>query len=212
MKIALYAADGKKKGDINVSNVMFEANINEDLMHRAVVMRLANARRPIAHTKTRGEVSYSTRKIQKQKGTGNARRGSRSTNLLRGGGVTHGPTNLAVFAKMMPKKERRAALFSALSSKAKASEIFALETPPFEVPCTKNMAQLLTKLPVDKKILFVVTSESELFIKSVRNLPQVKTVRANYLNPYDLLIADKVCFLDSSLPVIENTFLAKTSS
>jgi len=209
MKIDLYAADGKKKGDVNVSDEMFDANVNEDLMHRAVVLRLANKRNPIAHTKTRGEVSYSTRKIQKQKGTGNARRGSRSTNLLRGGGVTHGPTNQATFAKMMPKKERRAALFSALTSKAKSSEIFALELPKMEVPSTKKIAELLTKLPVDKKILFVVTPETEMFIKSVRNLPQVKTVRANYLNPYDLLIADKVCFLDSSLPVIESTFLSK---
>ena len=209
MKIDLYAADGKKKGNVEVSELMFDAKVNEDLMHRAVVMRLANKRNPIAQTKTRGDVAYSTRKVQRQKGTGNARRGSRSTNLLRGGGVTHGPTNQANFTKMMPKKERKAALYSALTSKAKASEVFALETPKLETPSTKSMAQLLTKLPVDKKILFVVTAETEMFIKSVRNLPQVKTVRANYINPYDLLIADKVCFLDSSLPVIESTFLAK---
>ncbi|NCP66988.1 50S ribosomal protein L4 [bacterium] len=211
MKIDLYAADGKKKGDIEVSGVMFDAKINEDLMHRAVVLRLANKRNPIAHTKTRGEVSYSTRKVQRQKGTGNARRGSRSTNLLRGGGVTHGPTNQVNFTKMMPKKERKAALYSALTAKAKASEVFALELPKIETPNTKSMAALLTKLPVDKKILFIVTPETEMFVKSVRNLPQVKTLRANYLNPYDLLIADKVCFLDSSLAVIESTFLAKAS-
>jgi len=209
MKIDLYAADGKKKGDVNVSDEMFDANVNEDLMHRAVVLRLANKRNPIAHTKTRGEVSYSTRKIQKQKGTGNARRGSRSTNLLRGGGVTHGPTNKANFTIMMPKKERRAALFSALTVKAKASEIFALEVPKMDAPSTKKVVELLTKLPVDKKILFVLAPGAEAFAKSIRNLPQVKTVRANYLNPYELLIADKVCFLDSSLPVIESTFLSK---
>ncbi len=209
MKIDLYAADGKKKGDVTVSGEMFDANINEDLMHRAVVMRLANKRNPIAHTKTRGEVSYSTRKIQKQKGTGNARRGSRSTNLLRGGGVTHGPTNKVNFTKMMPKKERRAALFSALTVKAKASEIFALELPKMDTPSTKKVVELLTKLPVDKKILFVLAAGTDAFAKSIRNLPQVKTVRANYLNPYELLIADKVCFLDASLPVIESTFLSK---
>ncbi len=207
MKIELYAADGKKKGDVNVSKEMFDANINEDLMHRAVVMRLANRRNPIAHTKTRGDVAYSTRKVQRQKGSGNARRGARSTNLLRGGGVTHGPTNQANFTKMMPKKERRAALFSALTSKAKAKEIFALEVPKLDAPSTKKMADLLTKLPVDKKILFVLAPGTETFAKSVNNLPQVKTVRANYLNPYDLLIADKVCFLEPSLPVIESTFL-----
>jgi large subunit ribosomal protein L4 len=209
MKIDLYAADGKKKGDVTVSKDMFDANINEDLMHRAVLLRLANKRNPIAHTKTRGEVSYSTRKVQKQKGTGNARRGSRSTNLLRGGGVTHGPTNQANFTKMMPKKERRAALFSALSAKAKASEIFALEMPQLDTPSTKKMVDLISKLPLDKKILFVLAPGAEVFAKSVSNLPQVKTVRANYINPYDLLIADKVCFLEASLPVIEATFLNK---
>lgn len=207
MKIDLYSADGKKKGDVSVNKTMFGAKVNEDLMHRAVVLRLANARRPIAHTKTRGEVAYSTKKVQRQKGTGNARRGARSTNLLRGGGVTHGPTNQANFSKMMPKKERRAALFSALTAKAKAKSVFALELPKLDAPSTKKMAELLTKLPVDKKVLFVLAPGAETFAKSVSNLPQVRTVRADYLNPYDLLVADKVCFLDSSLPVIESTFL-----
>lgn len=209
MKIDLYAADGKKKGDVTVNKAMFEANINEDLMHRAVVMRLANARNPIAHTKTRGEVACSTRKVQRQKGTGNARRGAASTNLMRGGGVTHGPRNTANFTKMMPKKERRAALFSALSAKAKDKEIFALETPSFKAPSTKSMAALIAKLPTDKKLLFVIDAGNEVFTKSVKNLAGVKTVRANYLNPYDLLIADQVCFLKSSLSVVESTFLAK---
>ncbi len=99
MKIDLYDINGKKVGDASVDATIFGAKVNEDLMHRAVVMRAANARRPIAHTLTRGEVSYSTKKLFRQKGTGRARRGARSTNLLRGGGVTHGPRNDRNFQK-----------------------------------------------------------------------------------------------------------------
>jgi large subunit ribosomal protein L4 len=208
MKIDLYAADGKKKGDVEVRKELFAANINPDLMHRAVIMRLANARRPIAHTKTRGEVAYSTKKMFRQKGTGNARRGARSTNLLRGGGVTHGPRNNANYSKMMPKKERRAALFSALSAKAKDKAVFALEAPKMEAPSTKTMADLMTKLPQGKKVLFVTEAGQTDFVKSIRNLTNVNHVRADYLNPYDLLMADQVCFLASSLPVVEATFLS----
>lgn len=210
MKIDLYAADGKKKGSVEVSKQLFAAKINQDLMHRAVIMRLANARRAIAHTKTRGEVACSTKKMFRQKGTGNARRGAASTNILRGGGVTHGPRNTANFSKMMPKKERRAALFSALSAKAEAKAVFASQAPKLDVPSTKSMADLLTKLPQGKKLLFVVEAGADTFVKSVNNLPNVNFVRADYLNPYDLLMADQVCFLESSLPVVESTFLAET--
>lgn len=208
MKIDLYAADGKKKGDLTVKSEMFEASINTDLMHRAVVMRLANARTPIAHTKTRGEVAYSTKKIFRQKGTGNARRGARSTNLLRGGGVTHGPRNTVNYSKMMPKKERRAALFSALSAKAKAKAVFALQMPDLKAPSTKTLASLVTQLPQGKRLLFVVEPGQENFAKSARNLPGVSLLRADYLNPYDILMADQVCFLEGSLPMAESTYLA----
>ena len=208
MKIDLYAADGKKKGDITVKTEMFAANINVDLMHRAVLMRLANARTPIAHTKTRGEVACSTKKVQRQKGTGNARRGARSTNLLRGGGVTHGPRNDVNYSKMMPKKERRAALFSALSAKAKAKAVFALETPKLDKPSTKTLAALVSQLPQGKKLLFVVETGQDTFSQSARNLPGVNLVRADYLNPYDILMADQLCFLSTSLPVAESTYLS----
>ncbi|NJP04004.1 50S ribosomal protein L4 [Candidatus Gracilibacteria bacterium] len=111
-----------EKGSIDVNDSIFSAKINPDLMHRAIVMRLANRRNPIAHTLTRGEVNKTTKKAFRQKGTGNARRGALSTSLLRGGGVCHGPRNDRNFTKAMPKKERRAALFSSLSQKAEAKK------------------------------------------------------------------------------------------
>ncbi len=211
MKVNLYAADGSKKGSKDVSDAIFGAKINADLMHRAIVMRLANRRNPIAHTKTRGEVAYSTKKLFRQKGTGNARRGARSTNILRGGGVTHGPRNTAHFEKSMPKKERRAALFASLSSQVKDEKVSVLQNLKLETPKTKTMVSLLGKLPEGKKHLFVLGAKDENFEKSCNNIPGVSTILASYLNPYDVLLADQVIFLEDSLEVVEQTFLSKSN-
>lgn len=209
MKIDLYTAVGEKKGQIDVNESVFGVKINLDLMHRAVVMRLANARNAIAHTKTRGEIACSTRKIFRQKGTGNARRGAKSTNLLRGGGVTHGPRNTAVFTKMMPKKERRAALFSSLSSQAKDASVFALEDFSSQVPKTKAFVELLGKLPEGKKYLFVLPEKNTMIEKSLRNVPGVDSILVNYLNPLDVLKADQVCFFGASLEKVNETFFSE---
>ncbi len=207
MKVDIYNANGEKKSSVELNKDMFEAKINPDLMHRAIVMRNANARNPIAHTLTRGEVAYSTKKMFRQKGTGNARRGARSTNILRGGGVTHGPRNDRNFSKSMPKKERRAALFSALSTQAKGKNIFGLEALKYEAPRTKDFASLLGKLPEGKKYLFVIPGKDEVFEKSARNIPGVNVLLAQYLNPSDVLVADKICFVDTALAKTQETFL-----
>lgn len=207
MKIDLYAANGEKKQSVELNAKIFGAKINPDLMHRAVIMRLANARTPIAHTKTRGEVAYTTKKLFRQKGTGNARRGAKSTNLLRGGGVAHGPRNTVNYSKAMPKKERRAALFSSLTSKAKEKNIFALEKYENKKPETKVFVSLLEKLPTAKKYLFVIPEKDEVFEKSCRNIPNVKTILASYLNPYDVLLSDGICFVSDALTKLEKTFL-----
>lgn len=209
MKLDVYTDVGIKKGQVVVNTTAFDAKINDDLMHRAVVMRLANRRNPIAHTKTRGEVVGSTRKIFRQKGTGNARRGSRYTNILRGGGVTHGPRNDRNFSKAMPKKERRAALFSSLSLRASDGDAFVLDAYTAKEPKTKVFVDMLGKLPEAKKYLFVISAKNRIFQKSASNLPNVEVILANYLNPYDVLKAEKVCFLQDSLEVIESTFLSK---
>lgn len=207
MKIDLYAANGDKKGSVDLNAKLFGAKVNPDLMHRAVVMRLANARNPIAHTKTRAEVACTTKKLFRQKGTGNARRGAKSTNLLRGGGVTHGPRNTVNYSKAMPKKERRAALFSSLSAKMIDKAILALEKFESKKPETKQFVSLMNKLPEAKKYLFVISEKNEVFEKSCRNIPNVKVILANYLNPYDVLLADKICFVADSLAKTEETFL-----
>jgi len=207
MKIVLYDASGKKSGDIALNSTLFESKINKDLMHRAVVMRLANKRNPIAHTLTRGEVSMTTKKAFRQKGTGNARRGALSTTILRGGAGSHGPRNDRNFTKAMPKKERRAALYSSLSLKARDKDIFALDSFAEKAPKTKKFVDLLSKLPEAKKYLFVIAEKNEVFQKSAKNIPNVKIILASYANPYDLLWADKVCFMKSALVKLEETFI-----
>lgn len=206
MKVDLYDATGAKKGDVALKKEIFEAKINPDLMHRAVVMRLANRRTPVAHTLLRGEVAGTTKKAFRQKGTGNARRGALTTSLLRGGGVAHGPRNDRNFSKAMPKKERRAALFSSLSAQAKEKNILALEGLDTKEPKTKVFTELLAKLPEAKKYLFVLAEKNEVFEKSVANIPNVQTILASYLNPYDVLHANKICFVADGMKKMETTF------
>lgn len=212
MKADLYDKQGVVKGSVALDAAIFDAKINPELVHQAVVMKLANARNPIAHVKTRGEVAATTKKAFRQKGTGNARRGALSTSLLRGGGVTHGPRNTRNFSKAMPKKQRRAALFSTLSSQAKDKNIFALEGLAHKEPKTKDFAALLGKLPEAKKYLFVLPKRDEVFERSARNVPNVKTIHASYLNPYDVLHAGKICFVGDALETVKETFTSQSTS
>ncbi len=208
MNIDIYTSTGEKKGTQSLPKALFEVNVNEGLMHRAVVMRLANARKPIAHTKTRAEVVMTTKKAFRQKGTGRARRGALSTNLLRGGGVTHGPRSIQSFAIDMSKKERRLALFSSLTVKANEKSIFGLEALGYEIPKTKSFSDLLKKLPEAKKYLFVIPKKDPIFEKSVSNIPNVSVLLAQYLNPLDVLKAEKICFVSDALQSAESIFLS----
>jgi large subunit ribosomal protein L4 len=209
MKINIYTDNGTQKGTLTVPAIISEAKINQDLMNRAVKMRLHNARNPIAHTLTRGEVKATTKKLFRQKGTGNARRGSRVTNLLRGGGVTHGPRNTVTFNIQMPKKERRAALFSSLRVKLDDKSIFSLEKWTNKAPKTSKMTDFLKKTPVGKRYLLVISEKDVNLEKSASNIPGVKTILASYLNPYDVINADQICFVQDALDVFTSTFTTK---
>lgn len=206
MKADLYNSSGQKTGDMTLPASLFEAKINPDLMHRAILLRLANKRTPVAHTQTRAEVTLTKSKAFRQKGTGRARRGALSTNLIRGGGVAHGPRNTRNFHKSMPKKERRAALFSSLSVQAKEKNVLILEAFEKKEPKTKAALEMLKHFPPAKKYLFVLPEKNEVFQKSVANIPGVNTIVAKYLNPYDVLHAEKICFLREALSATEETF------
>ncbi|MCK5138817.1 MAG: 50S ribosomal protein L4, partial [Thermodesulfovibrionia bacterium] len=143
----------------------------------------------------------------KQKGTGRARFGSSRNPIWRSGGAAFGPRNDRNYSKDMPKKARRIALFSVLTQKATDSEIFALDGFTSKEPKTKEFATMMSKLPVTRSLLVVLSEKDAVLEKSASNLPNVKTILVNYLNPHDLLKYEKVMFLEPALKKAEELFL-----
>jgi len=206
--VKLYSQDGQEKGVITLNKEIFEAKINEGLMHQAVVMIQANRRQPIAHTKKRGEVNTTGAKPFRQKGTGRARQGSRRNVHHKGGCVVFGPRNDRNFSKNMPKKQKRSALFSALSTKAKAGNILALEKYDKE-PKTRLMAELIDKLPISKTLLIVTPGENKIIYRAASNLPRTETIEARNLNVEKVLKYKDLLFIKDAFDTLETTFLGK---
>ncbi len=209
MKVDLYKQSGEKSGTLDLPKEIFEIPFNEELIHQALVRQLANKRVAIAHTKTRAEVRGGGRKPFRQKGTGNARQGTIRSPLLRGGGIVFGPRNNRNFAKDMPKKQRRKALFSALSEKARNNEIIGLEAYEAKEAKTKDFAEMLKKLPIERNALVVIPEKNTVIQKSSSNLANAKIILASYLNIHDLQKYKKVVFLKDSVAKLEEVFLAK---
>jgi len=203
MVVPMYNTRGENVGEVELTPDIFEASINVPLMHQALVRQLANARRGTHKTKSRGEVNRTKAKWYRQKGTGRARHGSRNANLFVGGGVAHGPRPRK-YTKKMPRKMRRAALRSALSVKAQENQIVVLDALEMESPRTREMAAVLGNLGLDRRVLILLPERNEPVEKSARNLPQVKTLRASYLNIRDLLGCDHVLVPLEALQVIES--------
>src|SRR5690606_19282374 len=209
MKFDLYLQTGEKKGSVDANEAIFGIKPNRLLLTQAFNRQRDNARQGNAHTKTRGEVNYSTKKIYRQKGTGNARHGAKSANLFRKGGVTFGPRSNRNWETMMPKKQRRIALFSALSIKAKNNAIFCIDKYEGEMK-TKAVAKMLENLPPmkDKKnILIVIAEKNPIVEKSASNLTNTKTITAPYLNIADCLKYDTMMFVGDALKKTEEVFL-----
>jgi large subunit ribosomal protein L4 len=203
MVVPMYNTRGEEVGEVELRSDIFEVSINVPLMHQALVRQLANARQGTHTAKSRGEVNRTKAKWYRQKGTGRARHGSRNANLFVGGGVAHGPKPRK-YTKKMPRKMRRAALRSALSVKAMEKQIVVLDVLEMEAPKTKEMAVVLGNLGLDQRVLILLPEQNEPIEKSARNLPQVKTLRANYLNVRDLLGHDHVLVPLGALQVIES--------
>lgn len=210
LKVDLYNQLGEKKGEVKVSEVIFGQKFNKDLIHQALVRQHANARLGmISHTLTKGEVRGGGRKPFRQKGTGRARQGSTRNPHWPGGGIAFGPRNNRNYNQMMPKKQRRLALFSALSSKLTDGKILALDKYDEKEVKTKKLMTLIQKLPIQKDVLVILAEKNEVLQKSSLNLPYVKTILVNYLNPADLQKYDHLLFLEDSLKKIEEIFLSK---
>ncbi len=186
MQIPVYSLTGEVVEHIEISDQVFAVPFNEGVVHQAMVRQQANARQGTASTKTRGEVSGSSKKLFRQKGTGFARAGSRRSPLRRGGGITFGPHPRS-YRQTMPKKMRQLAIKCALSAKAKDKELKVLEELKLEEPKTKNMAQILTALGVDSSALIVTSEPEDNVVKSARNLKGIKTMPANLINVLDIL-------------------------
>jgi len=206
MKVDLFAFDGEKKGSVSLPKEIFGMEVNEGLMHEALLRQRSNARIDTAFTKTKTEVRGGGRKPWKQKGTGRARQGSIRSAQWRGGGVIFGPRADRNYERQMPKKMRRKALLSALSVVAKGERIVALESFDATAPKTKAALNILTKMGDARRTLVVTSGRHEVLEKSFRNLQNVKTIFANYLNIVDLLSADRIIFLTDAIAKTEEIF------
>jgi len=171
---------------IEISDDVFGVPFNQAVVHQAMVRQRANARQGTASTKTRSEVSGTTRKLFRQKGTGYARGGSRRSPLRRGGGITFGPKPRS-YRQAMPKKMRQLALRCVLSAKVEDGELMVLEQLKLDEPKTKEMVQILAALGVDSSTLIATSEPEENVVKSARNLPGIKTIPASLLNVIDIL-------------------------
>jgi len=186
VEVPVYSVTGEVVKNIEISDEVFAVPFNQAVVHQAVVRQQANARQGTASTKTRGEVTGSTRKLFRQKHTGLARAGRRRSPTRRGGGITFGPKPRS-YRQDMPKKMRQLALRCALSAKVRDEELMVLEELKFDQPKTKEMAEILATLGVDSSALIVTSEPEESVVKSSRNLAGIKTMPANILNIVDIL-------------------------
>lgn len=204
MEISIHNTLGQEVGTVELSDYIFEAKINRGLMHQALVRQMANARQGNHKAKGRAEVTYSTAKIYRQKGTGRARHGSRRAPIFVGGGVAHGPQPRD-YTKRMPRKMHRAALRSALSVKAGEGDLVVVDKLELDQPKTKEMVSMQHALVGDESALVLLAGRDEAVELSARNLKDVKTLRADYLNIRDLLGYRKLIVPVDALEVIDAT-------
>lgn len=202
MQVTVRNMAGQQVGVVELPASVFEAPINTDLMHQALVRQLANARQGTHKTQSRGEVNRTKAKWYRQKGTGRARHGSRNAPIFVGGGVAHGPRPRS-YRQKMPRKMRRAALRSALSVKAAQAQIILLDELAMERSKTRDFVALLERLEVSESALVLLAEKNETVEKSASNIPYVKILRANYLNIRDLLSYDTVLIPLDSLDIIQ---------
>jgi large subunit ribosomal protein L4 len=204
MNLPLKNMAGSQVGEIEVSDAVFAAPVNQHLMHQALVRQLSNARLGTHDTKTRGEVAGGGKKPWKQKGTGRARQGSiRAPNFI-GGGIVFGPTPRK-YTKAMPKKMHQAALRSALSAKAAAGQIVVLDEVAVAEAKTKQMFNALKALGVGKEnVLMVLSEKIPAVYRSAANLPNLKTQLSGYVNVRDLLGYDTLLLSKDAVSHLEN--------
>ncbi|MBA4542356.1 MULTISPECIES: 50S ribosomal protein L4 [Thermoactinomyces] len=201
-KLAVLDMSGKQVDEIVLSDAVFGITPNQAVLHDAVVMQQASLRRGTHATKNRAAVRGGGKKPWRQKGTGRARHGSIRSPLWVGGGVVFGPQPRS-YAYKLPKKVRRLAIKSALSSKVLDSQVVVLDELKMDQPKTKEMVQVLKNLGVDRKALIVADQLEDNAVLSARNIPGVKLIPADGLNVLDVLYHDKLILTRGAVNRVE---------
>lgn len=201
-KLKVLNQTGSEVGDIELNDAVFGIEPNEHVVHEAVVMQRASLRQGNHKVKTRSEVRGGGRKPWRQKGTGRARQGSIRSPQWRGGGTVFGPAPRS-YSYKLPRKVRRLALKSVLSSKVQEENLLVLDALTFEAPKTKEFTAVLKNLSVDSKALIVTDAENEFVALSARNIPGVTVVEASGINVLDLLGHDKLIMTKAAVEKVE---------
>ena len=202
--VSVYNIEGKEVGKIDLSDAVFGVEVNEHLVHMAVVSQLANNRQGTQKAKTRSEVSGGGRKPWRQKGTGHARQGSTRAPQWTGGGVVFAPVPRDYSFKMN-KREKRAALKSALTSRVEENKFIVIDKINFEEAKTKNFANILKSLDVSKALV-VLEDDNKNAELSARNIADVKTAKTNTINVYDILKYNTVITTKAVVAKIEEVY------
>jgi len=189
--VALFKQDGSQAGDVELNKAVFGIEPNTHVLHEAVVMQRASLRQGTHDVKNRSEVRGGGRKPWRQKGTGRARHGSIRSPIWVGGGTAFGPTPRS-YGYKMPKKVRRLALISALSSKVKEGNVLVLDAISIDAPKTKEIVKMLEALDVNEKALIVTADKEEAVIRSANNLQNTNVLTVKEINVLDLLSHDKL--------------------
>lgn len=201
-KVALYNQNGSTAGDIELNASVFGIEPNESVVFDAILMQRASLRQGSHKVKNRSEVRGGGRKPWRQKGTGRARQGSIRSPQWRGGGVVFGPTPRS-YSYKLPKKVRRLAIKSVLSSKVNDNNIIVLEDLTLDTAKTKEMAAILKGLYVEKKALIVTADANEAVALSARNIPGVTVVEANGINVLDVVNHEKLLITKAAVEKVE---------
>ena len=202
--VSVYNMEGKEVGTIDLNDAVFGVEVNEHLVHMAVVAQLANKRQGTQKAKTRSEVSGGGRKPWRQKGTGHARQGSTRSPQWTGGGVVFAPVPRDYSFKLN-KKEKRAALKSALTSRVQNNKLIVVDELKFDEIKTKKFQAVLDNLKVSKALV-VLADNDEKVVMSARNIPAVKTALTSTINVYDILKGDTVILTKDAVAKIEEVY------
>lgn len=208
MKYEVLDKKGEKVGEELLPKEIFEVKMNADLVYQIITSQRSNRRRTIAHTKDRAEVRGGGRKPWRQKGLGKARHGSIRSPIWIGGGVTFGPRKERTYKKKIPRKMKRLALFMLLSDKVKNKRLVLLDKLEIKEAKTKQMVQILDKLPLKSKTsLISLSSLDRKIIRATKNIPRVSTIQVRDLNCLDLASFKYLIMEKQGIKVIKETFL-----